>query len=270
MATSPTLLLSPRYTEDSRALRAAAVAAGWDCIRLASWRVPEWVRSHELVFYGEPLLAEVIGEQRLPYVLLEPPPDWLPGLPSVYAGRDIRFTTLGQARRHPARAFFKPADLLKSFRAGVYDSGAGIPDAETQPDELPVLVQEAVAWELEVRCFVLERRAVTSSPYLRHGNLAQAADGSWPVEEDELKAAEAFAATVLADPAVDLPPAVVLDVGVIAARGWAVIEANAAWGAGLYGCDPTAVLAVLRRATVPRRALTAEDRRWVGEASTRR
>jgi hypothetical protein len=37
-------------------------------------------------------------------------------------------------------------------------------------------------------------------------------------------------------------------VGVIASRGWAVVEQNAAWGSGIYGCDPAAVLAVLRHA----------------------
>jgi hypothetical protein len=39
-----------------------------------------------------------------------------------------------------------------------------------------------------------------------------------------------------------LPRAVVVDVGLIDGRGWAVIEFNAAWGAGLNGCDPDKVL----------------------------
>ncbi|MEP0802688.1 hypothetical protein NDI37_21395 [Funiculus sociatus GB2-A5] len=41
-----------------------------------------------------------------------------------------------------------------------------------------------------------------------------------------------------------------MDVGVIQGRGWAVVEQNAAWGAGLYGCDPIEVLEVLRYAVV--------------------
>ena len=56
---------------------------------------------------------------------------------------------------------------------------------------------------------------------------------------------------VLADPRVEFPRAVVLDVGVIAGRGWAVVEQNAAWGSGIYGCDPREVLEVLRYAAVP-------------------
>ncbi len=55
----------------------------------------------------------------------------------------------------------------------------------------------------------------------------------------------------MADPRVDLPRTAVLDVGVVAGRGWAVVEQNSARGAGIYGCDPVAVLQVLRYASVP-------------------
>ncbi|WP_369334897.1 hypothetical protein [Tahibacter harae] len=39
---------------------------------------------------------------------------------------------------------------------------------------------------------------------------------------------------LLADERVDLPEAVVVDVGRIQGRGWACVELNAAWGAGLF------------------------------------
>jgi hypothetical protein len=41
---------------------------------------------------------------------------------------------------------------------------------------------------------------------------------------------------------------VVLDVGIIRGEGWAVVEANAPWGSGVYGCDPDQVLRVVQRA----------------------
>jgi hypothetical protein len=56
-----------------------------------------------------------------------------------------------------------------------------------------------------------------------------------------------FAARVLQQDT-SLPHAVVLDVGVIEGRSWAVVEANAAWGSGLYGCDASQVLRVVHRA----------------------
>jgi hypothetical protein len=46
--------------------------------------------------------------------------------------------------------------------------------------------------------------------------------------------------------------AVVLDAGMIRGHGPAVVEANEASGAGIYGCDPRDVLDVLRGATIAR------------------
>jgi hypothetical protein len=68
---------------------------------------------------------------------------------------------------------------------------------------------------------------------------------------------------VLADADVELPPAVVVDVGRMEGHGWGVVEANPAWASGLCGCDPAGVLPVLRRAAVSRGAVAEADRRWV-------
>jgi hypothetical protein len=65
-----------------------------------------------------------------------------------------------------------------------------------------------------------------------------------------------------------LPPAFVADVGVIEDRGWAVVEFNPAWSAGLLGADPRAVLPVLRRATRRHDALDEPDARWVVDRGT--
>jgi len=146
------------------------------------------------------------------------------------------------------RAFIKPADE-KCFDARVYSSGAELPAPGPLPEDLPVLVQEVVKWEVEFRCFVLERKVVTLSPYWRNGTLAKAEDGSWPATEEELGAAQDFCERVLADVSVEVPDAVVIDVGIIAGHGWAVIESNAAFSSGIYGCDPEKVLGVLRRAS---------------------
>lgn len=61
---------------------------------------------------------------------------------------------------------------------------------------------------------------------------------------------QSFATRVLARPDIEVPKAIVLDVGFIADIGWAVVEMNGAWGSGYYGCDPAACLEVIRHATV--------------------
>jgi hypothetical protein len=141
--------------------------------------------------------------------------------------------------------FVKPPND-KSFEAKVYPPGE-VP--RQFPDDMPVLVSEVVAWEKEVRCFVLDRQLRTFSLYLRGGVLQKEANYESTAEDDaEL---QAFVGRMLADPRVRLPRAVVLDVGVIRGRGWAAVELNSAWGAGIYGCDPAEVLEVIRHAAEP-------------------
>ncbi len=260
----PTLVLPPRATPDSEVIGGAARRAGWEVERLTTWRPPAWLAGRWVVLYGEPLFADIVAEP-LGLALLEPSLDWVATLPPAYRGRQIRFTTLGEARTYQERAFVKPA-ADKCFRAGVYASGASLPaSAAGLPDSTPVLQAEPVQWDVEFRCFVLDRTVVTMSPYLRYGELAQAEDGTWLAAPDEAEAAHRFGMRVVGDPLVRLPPAVVVDIGIIAGRGWAVVEANAAWGSGIYGCQSDRILPVLARASVPADAITDDDRPWLRE-----
>jgi hypothetical protein len=244
----PTLVLPPRYTPDSIAVSKAAGRAGWGVERLGSWRVPGHLAGQEVVLYGEPLFAAVVAGD-LGLSLLEPPAGWLAGLPRELTRRGVRFTTLAEARTLPGPAFIKPAED-KCFPARVYAAGRDLPGEDVLPGSTPVLVSDPVDWQVEFRCFVLDGEVLTLSPYWRDGRLARADDGAWPATEEELAGASSFAAAILRDPRASLPPAVVLDVGVIRGEGWAVVEANAAWGSGVYGCDPDQVLRVVRRACV--------------------
>lgn len=238
----PTLILTPRFTEDAQAPRRAAIGLGWAVERLRSWRVPEALRGvEEPVLYLEalfgPSLAPAFGLQ-----LIEPPLDWLPALPERWRGRAVRLSTLGEARELTEPAFIKPPND-KSFAARGHETGATLPEGDGAE---PVLIAEVVRWRSEFRCFVLDRELRTHSIYLRDGELQR--EQGYRASEAERAEAAGFVRELLADPAVPLGRTAVLDVGVIEGRGWAVVEQNAAWGAGIYGCDPTEVLAVLRHA----------------------
>ena len=163
-----------------------------------------------------------------------------------WRGRDVRLMTLAEARMVTGRSFIKPAEE-KCFEARVYGSGAELPGPGALPESLAVLVQEVVSWSSEFRCFVMDRKVETLSAYWREGKPARTADGIWTSPETEQEEALLFCQSVLNDPYVSVPRAGAIDVGVIQNHGWAVIECNAAWGAGIYGCDPVAVLRALRR-----------------------
>jgi hypothetical protein len=117
------------------------------------------------------------------------------------------------------------------------------------PDDDPVLASEPVEWLAEFRFFIRERRVHAWSPYWLHGALARKED-EWVVEPEMAAMTTALVDHLLADTSVVLPVALVLDAGVINGRGAAVVEANEASGAGIYGCDPRDVLEVLRAATI--------------------
>jgi ATP-grasp domain-containing protein len=256
-----TLVLPPRYTDDSISMSRAAARLHWRVERLNSWNVPEELRGTAPAIYGEPLFISVVADP-LGTDVLEPTPNWLPELSDEYRKRWVRLTTLGHARRIDAPTFVKPvAD--KCFTARVYTSGAELPPSNVLPNSELVLLSEPVLWQVEFRAFVLDRNVMTLSPYLRNGELARQPDGTWEIATSEMAEAEDFCKTILADARTQVPPAFVLDVGVISDRGWAVVEANAAWGSGLYACDSEAALAVVRRACIAKAHAAAEDVKWI-------
>lgn len=240
----PTLIFTPRYTDDSQALWKAAGALNWQVQRLTNWRVPEHLQNLvEPVLYGEALFGPDLAEQ-LGIRLLSPPEDWLVRLPMEYKQRMISLHTLGEARQLAQACFIKPPND-KSFPADVY-TGSTLPTE--YDDDMPVLVSDVVKWEKEFRCFVLHRKLVTYSIYSRFGELQRETEFSSATDEDH--AFETFMNTLLTDERVDLPAACVIDAGMLAGGKWACVEQNAAWGAGIYGCDPAGVLEVLRHASV--------------------
>jgi len=239
----PTLILTPRFSDDAQALWRAAQRMNWKVERLTSWRVPDELKSiPDPVLYLEglfgPSLAGEFGMR-----LSEPSIDWLPGLPFEYRKRDIELTTIAAARTIEQPKFMKPPND-KSFPAGIY-AGPQLP--LEFGDDAPVLISEIVTWEREFRCFILDRQVRTMSIYLRNGVLQREFD--FAASEEELADARTMADSLLHDPRVPLPKAAVVDVGFIRDRGWAVIEQNAAWGSGIYGCDPSIVLEVIRHAS---------------------
>src|SRR5262249_19037354 len=109
------------------------------------------------------------------------------------------------------------------------------------------------------------KKVMTLSPYWRNGELAQNASGEWYASESEIAEALKFSEELLSDSSVRVPPAVVIDIGIIEGRGWAVVEANPSWASGIYGCDPHEVLAVIARACLKTNRVSEEDQGWVVE-----
>ncbi len=255
-----TLLLSGRYTSESIALWEACIRTGWNVERLRDWKIPV-LNSDKFAIYGEPLFANVICNA-LDLVLLEPKLDWLAELGMEFKNRRVIFSNVNEARKLTQRSFVKPADN-KIFDSKVYSTGLELPDESALDGSLPVLIADPVEWEVEYRCFVLDDKVVTLSPYWRSDRPAQSSDGAWPASASEFENAHRFALEVVKATSRTLPPAIVLDVGIIRDKGWSVVECNPAWASGFYGCEPEQILPVLARACVKRDELSEEDKAWI-------
>lgn len=128
--------------------------------------------------------------------------------------------TLAEVSRALFPVFIKPV-TPKQFRGAVYQSAATLAEeCRGLTPDIKVFVAEQVRFTAEVRSFVLDRQILDASVYEGTADVVDAAK---------------FAREVIE--AMKLPRTVVIDVGFIAERGWAVIEFNAAWGSGLNGCD---------------------------------
>jgi hypothetical protein len=241
----PTLLLSPRHGEDSRLLWRVATRLGWQVHRVYNWQVPELSSTEDVAIYGEPLLCRHLCQQ-LHLTAEEPALDWLAKLPHGLRKREVRLTTLAEARKTKTRCFIKPADE-KGLDAKIYQSGAELPARDVFPQDLAVLVQEVVTWHAEFRCFVLNSKVRTAAPYWLKNKIAQDEEGNWLSDVPMLDEAIQFADNALAERNLKHPHAFVLDVGMTSDRGWAVIEANAAFSSGIYGCDHVQALEVIRQ-----------------------
>lgn len=238
-----TLLISWRNTEDNQLIWRAAINRGWSVERVRGIKVPE-VEADRVLIYIESLFAPTMAKH-FGIKLVELTDDWLPMLPEEYLHRNVELTTLARVAESDLPKFLKPPNE-KSFPAKVYES---IDSLRADYDETSLLLAaDPVEWSAEFRCFCLDGQVRTLSPYLRYGELSKL-DG-FSATDEELRDAKAFAEKVLSDERVEMPRAIVLDVGTIVGKGWAVVEANAAWGSGVYGCDPDAVLSVVENATV--------------------
>jgi hypothetical protein len=261
----PTLLISRSCLPESRILAANARKARWNVQWLERRRSPARLHTRECGLYAETDMALRVARLH-GLSLIEPTLDLLARLPRNYLLRQVDFMTLSEAQTLTAPKFVKPADCTaKVFDAAVYEAGRYIFCDDDLSPQTPVLASEPVAWEIEFRVVVMERRIVAFSPYIRGGWLARNAQGQWPFSQAEAEEMLAFAGELLANENVDLPPAFVLDVGFIDSRGWAVVEMNPVWCSGLLGCDLSVILPVLRRACLPTDQLSCADRAWVIE-----
>ncbi len=221
METSGLNLLIPDKPDAERDSLAAAFSLhGGKVQRIGRFWDPPVFDPTTVRVYGPDSFC-LVFQQKLGFELCSPNDDLLLRVPPEYLQRRVTQSKLTEAQALTYPAFIKPV-IPKQFRGMVYQSFDSL-QAECQglAPETSVMISEIVNFTAEVRCFVLNGSVLDVAVY----------EG-----EAEVSGAAQFARTLAQ--AVQLPRTVGVDLGRIADRGWGVVEFNAAWGAGLNGCDP--------------------------------
>lgn len=228
------VLVIPSKPDDERdAVAAAWELAGGSVIRLDRFWDPPPIPRDLARPYGPDTFALVLAE-KLELDLSEPDPYAVVKCPPQLLGRAVSVARLGNAEQLAYPCFLKSI-IPKQFRAGVYENHEALA-AETQGIEADaeVLRSEVVNILAEARSFVLNGVIKSCALYEGAGDLNHAAKTSEQVAQ-----------------ALELPPASVIDVGLLDNGAWVL---NAPWGAGLNGCDPHDVLGCIAAAARPRPA----------------
>jgi hypothetical protein len=218
-----TLLVPERTDVERDAVASSWIMHGGEVLRLGRFWDPPALDARQVRVYGNDTFCLVLA-QKLDLTLISPPDDLLLHLDASVIGRQLEGLPLADIDRLRYPTFVKSM-VPKLFTARVYGSAQELRDQTRglEPETL-VLSSEIVEFAAEVRAFVLDGEVLTFAAY----------EGA----NVDLDAARDFVSHVAVGDRI--PRTCVLDVGPILGRAWAVIEANATWGAGLNGCEPVA------------------------------
>jgi hypothetical protein len=177
----------------------------------------------------------LVLQEKLGFDLCTPADDLILSLPHTALKRKIQKRLLREAEYFQYPLFVKPV-VPKLFAACVYASLAELRDECHGLDgDTALFTATAVTFMAEARTFILDGKVLDCALYEGAANIDEAA-----------AAATEFAYCAL------LPRALVLDIGLIKDQGWAVVEMNAAWGAGLNGCQAERIWPCIAAASGPR------------------
>lgn len=191
-----------------------------------------------------------------------PGPKWLSGLPFDFLGRGIISCRLGDLPRGKP-GYVKLAEVkMPGLRPAWYEDveqfvtrarGIGVSD-----DAVVNCADRRLDIEVEVRCFIAQDIVTSVAAYRYRETWWDAGMPNPDVDSPFSRAAYRFARSVLAEIGPERPEGWVLDVCCTKDGQWLVMEANPAFSAHPYDCDPLGVVDSVIAAA------SASDRwRWI-------
>ena len=214
-----------------------SVAAEWErlggqVIRLgAFWSPPEELAEADVRLYGNDTFCLVVA-QKLNVNVISARDEMVAEIGQEWTRRSIEIRELSEANELFYPCFVKPV-TPKQFRAAVYESKDALEEECKGLDTSEgIMVSNIVSIESEARCFILDGKVLDGSVYEGDGNAAESAEF-----------VQSFC------DAHELPKTCVIDAGYVTSEGWAILEFNSSWGAGLNGCYAAKVLPAIEAAS---------------------
>jgi hypothetical protein len=234
MNASGLILLIPDKPDAERdALANAWEHHGGEVLRLGRFWDPPALDVNRVRIYGGTSFVLVLRD-KLGFDLCTPMDDLILSLPTDALKRRIQKHRLDEAEHLQFPLFVKPV-IPKLFTAHVYASVVELrTECQGLGGDTAVFSSNVVSFAAEARTFILDGEVLDCALYEGDGNVQEAA-----------AAATHFARLPF------LPRTLVLDIGLIRDQGWVVIELNAAWGAGLNGCQAERIWPSIAAASGP-------------------
>jgi hypothetical protein len=254
------LVLPTEHSKEDQAIWREAIKRGWKTMRFDPKKHTKIEPSaFEMVRYYGNVLHKTRIEKFLPTTFPPISPSLLQDLDISWTGRKVKKMCFGDLDMPLKEDTFIKCVDVKWLEARVYKVGEK-PSSQWQgmQDTDEILVQDPVHFTHEIRCFVLDGEIQTMSYYRKDGVFCPENVPVIPpsVTVDEMTLLQVWAHDLMTPymkEITKLPRGVVLDFGYLPydERGhlgcgpWAFIEANEAWGSGLYDCDPSKVFDVI-------------------------
>ncbi len=228
------LLISDKPDPERDSVAESFASCGGAVHRIGRFWDPPVFDPSTVRVYGADSFCLVL-QQKLGLTLCSPDDGLLLQVPPEFLKRQIARNTLAQISTITFPSFVKPL-VPKQFRGAVYQSSGELAaECRGLTPDTAVFTSEPVTLIAEARTFVIEGHVLDAAVY--EGKADVVGVGTFVTRMTQI---------------MPLPHTVVVDVGFIDGRGWAVIEFNAAWGAGLNGCDPDKVLPAIVAASGPK------------------
>ncbi|MCP4163014.1 MAG: ATP-grasp domain-containing protein [Deltaproteobacteria bacterium] len=213
-----------------------SVAIAWEnmggkVLRIGKFWQPPKLDPSNVHVYGNDTFCLVL-QQKLGFNLISPTDDIFAKIKKKWLKRKITFLKLSDIKKLMFPTFLKSA-VPKIFKASVYESLDEVKKECTKlPEETLIIQSEIVNWLNEARAFIHKGIILDCSVYEGSGDLENA---------------KSFLKECIAE--IQIPETCVIDFGEIEGKGWALVEFNASWGAGLNGCKAEKVLPAIIDAT---------------------